>query len=194
MAIKAVLFDCFGVLVGMGFDDVYRRAGGDPSKDRQFVHDILAAANSGMITTEEMSRRVTDKLAISLESWDKVMDEAEQPNKPLLEYVQSLKPKHKIAIISNANHGVLESRLSKAQLDLFDAVVVSAEVGFLKPDKQIFEYAAKMLDVELNECVFTDDSEGFCEAACQLGIASVVYKDFMQCKTDIGKLLADSDQ
>ena len=40
---------------------------------------------------------------------------------------------------------------------LFDAIVISAEFGVNKPDRRIFDHAAKLLGVSNEECVFVGD-------------------------------------
>ncbi len=42
---------------------------------------------------------------------------------------------------------------------LFDAVVISAEVGMRKPEERIFRHAAGLLGLEPAQCVFIDDIE-----------------------------------
>lgn len=43
----------------------------------------------------------------------------------------------------------------------FDALSISAELGYEKPDQRIWEHAAKALNVPLNECLHVGDSEEF---------------------------------
>ncbi|CND90981.1 HAD family hydrolase [Mycobacterium tuberculosis] len=57
--------------------------------------------------------------------------------------------------------------------DLFDAVVISAEVGMRKPDERIFRHALDLLGLDAAECVFIDDIEHNIRAAEALGIRGV---------------------
>ncbi|GAA0573425.1 MULTISPECIES: HAD family hydrolase [Actinomadura] len=57
--------------------------------------------------------------------------------------------------------------------DLFDAVVISSEVGMRKPDERIFRHALEMLGAEPAECVFIDDIEHNIRAAERLGIRGI---------------------
>ncbi|HEY8481960.1 MAG TPA: HAD-IA family hydrolase [Spirillospora sp.] len=57
--------------------------------------------------------------------------------------------------------------------DLFDAVVISSEVGLRKPDERIFRHALDLLGVEPAECVFVDDIEHNVRAAERLGILGI---------------------
>ena len=58
---------------------------------------------------------------------------------------------------------------------LFDAVVLSGEVGMRKPEKEIFLYAAKTLGLAPAECVFVDDMEANVAAAQACGMTGVLH-------------------
>jgi epoxide hydrolase-like predicted phosphatase len=57
--------------------------------------------------------------------------------------------------------------------DLFDAVVISGEVGMRKPEPRIFRHAAALLDLEPGHCVFVDDVEANVKAAIGCGMTGV---------------------
>ncbi|QKW38970.1 HAD family phosphatase [Actinomadura sp. NAK00032] len=61
--------------------------------------------------------------------------------------------------------------------DLFDAVVISAEVGMRKPDERIFRHALDLLGLDAAECVFIDDIEHNIRAAEALGIRGILHTD-----------------
>jgi epoxide hydrolase-like predicted phosphatase len=60
---------------------------------------------------------------------------------------------------------------------LFDAVVISGEVGMRKPEPRIFLHTAELLDIDPAECVFIDDVEGNVRAAVGCGMTGVHHKD-----------------
>jgi putative hydrolase of the HAD superfamily len=60
---------------------------------------------------------------------------------------------------------------------LFDAVVISAEVGMRKPEERIFQHAASLLGVDARECVFIDDIEANVLAAEALGMTGLWHTD-----------------
>ncbi|MEW2357822.1 HAD family phosphatase [Spirillospora sp. NPDC029432] len=57
--------------------------------------------------------------------------------------------------------------------DLFDAVVISCEVGMRKPDERIFRHAVELVGLPPEECVFIDDIEHNCAAAEAVGMKAV---------------------
>lgn len=177
--IKAIIFDCYGVLLGQGFWHTYAAAGGDVRTDEDFIHKQLHAMNAGDQTSEQFDENIANHLNISLEQWQATKYRQELPNAQLFHYIEDeLKPRYKIGMISNASAGSVERKLSAPQLKLFDIKVISAEVGLLKPDRQIYELAAEKLRVGCSECIFVDDYPSYVEAAQVLGMQGIVYKDF----------------
>jgi putative hydrolase of the HAD superfamily len=61
--------------------------------------------------------------------------------------------------------------------ELFDAVVISAEVGMRKPEERIFRHAASLLGLDPAECVFIDDIEANVRAAEALGMTGVLHTE-----------------
>lgn len=51
----------------------------------------------------------------------------------------------------------------------FDGLVCSAEVGFVKPGREIFDYLLKTYGLKAEECLFTDDTLANIEAAKSYG-------------------------
>ena len=64
---------------------------------------------------------------------------------------------YNLGIIANQNEG-LEKRLDGyGLLGYFDVIASSSEVGFAKPDRQIFEHALKMADCKAQSSVMVGD-------------------------------------
>lgn len=57
--------------------------------------------------------------------------------------------------------------------ELFDAAVISGEVGMRKPEERIFRYAADQLGLPPRACVFVDDLRPNVRAAADLGMVGV---------------------
>ena len=60
--------------------------------------------------------------------------------------------------------------------ELFDAWVISSEVGLRKPDPAIYELAAERLGLPPAACVFVDDLPGNLKPARALGMATVLHR------------------
>lgn len=59
--------------------------------------------------------------------------------------------------------------------DLFDAVVISAEVGMRKPEPRIFRHAAELLGLSPEECIFIDDIQANVTAAEHVGFTGLLH-------------------
>ena len=60
--------------------------------------------------------------------------------------------------------------------DMFDAVVISGEVGLHKPEPEIFRLGAERLGVAPEECVFVDDLRENCAGAEAVGMAAILHR------------------
>lgn len=85
--------------------------------------------------------------------------------KPFSEQVEVIKRLRqlgiKTAIVTNIQKDRVESQWRKIDLlgiaPLFDAIVVSGEIGVHKPNREIFDYTVRLLDVSNDECIFVGD-------------------------------------
>jgi epoxide hydrolase-like predicted phosphatase len=62
--------------------------------------------------------------------------------------------------------------------EMFDAVVISGEVGMRKPEPEIFELALDRIGLPAGECVFVDDMAHNITAAQRAGLAGIVHRTF----------------
>ncbi len=73
-------------------------------------------------------------------------------------------------------------------LGWFDGIVVSGEVGLVKPDARIFRHLAERHRLEPASTVFIDDSPTNVEAARSLGFMGVVFHDAPGLRRDLEAL------
>lgn len=190
--IKAVIFDCFGVLITDALqvlcDEVRAR---DPAAADQ-IRDLVRLANRGIADPEASSRQVAAILGTTYEGYRQRISDGEVRDTQLLEYVGSLRKMYKTALLSNIGKGSLLRRFTEDELSrYFDTVVASGEVGYAKPEPEIYEIAADRLGLRLDECVFTDDREEYCEGARAVGMQAILYEDFSRFRPALEALLSN---
>jgi putative hydrolase of the HAD superfamily len=61
--------------------------------------------------------------------------------------------------------------------ELFDEVVISADVGLHKPQPEIYRLAAERLEVDPSKCLFVDDLRENCEGAEAVGMTAIRFRD-----------------
>ena len=76
--------------------------------------------------------------------------------------------------------------------ELFDAVVISCEVGLRKPDEEIFRHAAEALGLVSAECVFIDDIDHNVRAAEAVGMVGVHHTSPGRTRAALEELLSVS--
>ncbi|MEU5865089.1 MULTISPECIES: HAD family phosphatase [unclassified Nonomuraea] len=72
---------------------------------------------------------------------------------------------------------------------LFDAVVISGEVGMRKPEERIFRHALDQVGLPGEQCVFIDDIEANILAARALGITGIHHRDADTTLTELESVL-----
>jgi len=72
--------------------------------------------------------------------------------------------------------------------EMFDAVVISGEVGMRKPEPGIFELALSRIGLAAQECVFIDDMEPNIAAAEQSGLVGIVHRSFDETAAELEEL------
>lgn len=187
--IRAIIFDCFGVLViGKLQPFLYTYLRHDPKLMEQArVLDDKACA--GGITHHEFINQLSKLAGISTKEAQAFFDQ-HPPNLGLIELIQTdLKQSYKIGILSNASENLLDELLSVEQLRLFDSVVLSCEVGLVKPDPRIYRLAATRLGVEPEQCIFIDDLSAYVRGANSAGMSAILYSDLDTLKKDLKSIL-----
>ena len=187
--IRAIIFDCFGVLTTEGwlaFREEYFAS--DPTLLEQAL-ELMPQLDAGLITYQQFVSQVARMADVS-ESFVHSRLDNNVPNEQLFDYIKTkLKPHYRIGMLSNAGDNWLGEMFDAAQLSLFDAVALSYETGHLKPYPEAYRTIAEKMSIEPEEAVLIDDQERHCTGANEVGMKAIWYKDFKQMKTELEKLL-----
>lgn len=188
--IKAIIFDCFGVLAINGWLHFKDKYFDDNRELLEQATEYNKRADAGLIPYEEFLETIAGLAKISPEETRKIIED-NPPNEKLFTFIASeLRPKYKIGMLSNVASNRLSSMFSPEQLSMLDSTALSYEIGFVKPDLRAYQLIAQHLHVEPEECVFVDDQERYCAAAEDAGMQAIVYRDFEQCKQDLDTILS----
>jgi HAD superfamily hydrolase (TIGR01509 family) len=186
--IKAIIFDCFGVLT----TDTWR-AFIDTLPDTADVaraRDLNRAVDAGVITHDEFLAGVEEATGFRPPQIEKMLGGEVAKNIALLDYIRTLKPQYGIGMISNiSSNWIRDSFLTPEEQELFDEMIMSHEVGMTKPDPRIFMLACERLRVGPHEAVMIDDIDRYVSAAQAEGLRGIVYTDFVEFKQQLEPLL-----
>jgi epoxide hydrolase-like predicted phosphatase len=181
-----LLVDFGGVLttsVWDSFADFCREQGvAEDSMRRLFREDPAALADlreleTGRMEEQEFERRFAERLGLQ-DAADLIdsMFRGMKPCEPMVAAVGAARAEGvRTGLVSNSwsTSHYDRSMLTK----LFDAVVISAEVGLHKPQPEIYLLASKRLAVEPERCVFVDDLRENCAGAEAVGMTAILHRD-----------------
>lgn len=187
--IKAVIFDCFGVLVENSFDIFIEKYLDDSKKEEAREADHLST--QGVLTWEQNIDVLSRLSGLTHERVNKELDR-NPANRELIDFIRTeLKPHYKIGFLSNAADDWMEDLFSIEEISLFDDVVLSYQHKMNKPSQEIFELAAARLGVETHECLFIDDVERYCEGARSAGMQAIRFVETTSCTGSIKSALSE---
>jgi putative hydrolase of the HAD superfamily len=184
--VKGLLVDFGGVLTTNVFASFRRfceREGLDPERVIQVFREDpetiaeLRRLERGEVTEEEFSAR-TFGPRLGIENTDGLVDRlfaGMEPDEAMFAAVRDARRAGvRTGLISNSWGTSRYDRSSLAEL--FDAVVISGEVGMNKPDREIFELGADRVGLPPSECVFVDDLRENCQGAEAVGMTAVLHR------------------
>ncbi len=198
MTPKAVFFDLGGVLVrtefqaprehlaerlGMEYEDVIRIV---------FDSETGKQASLGQITEAEHWAAVAKRLHLPGSEAQKLQDEffaGDVTDRNLIDFLRGLREMYKVGLISNAWSGLRPWIVNQKFDDAFDLMVISAEIGIMKPDPRIFQYALEQFDLAASEAVFVDDFPENIEAARLMGMQAVHFTGPHQAISQVKQIL-----
>ena len=199
MAIQAIIADLGGVLIHQAQQaqqqDWEERSG---ISQRALFRLIDKAgldreATLGKISSAEVWKRIVEQTGWdeqALHELEKNFFEGEYLNRELMDFLQGLRGRYRMAILSNAWSDVrmaLESKFKLSQY--FDVQVFSCEVGLAKPDTRIYQLVLHRLKLQPDETIFIDNNIMNVDAARVVGIPSIHYQGNEQTIGEIKKAL-----
>ena len=184
---KAVIFDLGRVLVDVNlektFADVAQLTGLAVADLWQRWQTVDKAFGLGELSGRglyELLREQT-KMTASFAEFTAVFNNTQQRNETGLQFAIQLtkRPNVKVGIISNTNEihaSWLHTNLH--EFAQFDDVILSNEVGLLKPDAAIYQLSLTQLDVCANEAFFIDDLAENIAGAEAVGLMGFLHTDW----------------
>jgi 2-haloacid dehalogenase len=184
--VQAIVFDIGGVLIDWNPYYLYRKLLGD---DRQAVGYFLKAVDfSGWNKEQDRGRsfaegnaeliaRFPEYRELILAYDQRYLESIGGAIEPVVEILHTLKdlgyplyglsnwPAEKFALV----------RPAYPFFNWFDGLIISGEVGLIKPDKDIFHLLLERVGRQAGECVFIDDHEPNITTARELGFQTIHF-------------------
>lgn len=191
---KAVIFDLGRVLVHFDFQRGYRALEGlCPYSAAEIPGRISSTGlvrrfETGLIEPRDFYAQFSELLGLSVdysrfcEIWTCIFTETLVPESLL----ESLATRYRLVLLSNTNAIHFEMiRATYPHLRHFHQLVLSYEVGAMKPQPEIYRAAIEAAQCRPEECFFTDDIAEYVEGARQLGIDAVQFESPEQIEREL---------
>ncbi len=203
--IKNLIFDFGGVIVDINRENAVKAfesigvTQANSLLDKYHQRGIFLEVEDGRMNAEQFCNelgRMCNK-SISFEEaqkgWLGFMTAIPPQRLALLE---ELRKNFHVYILSNTNPFIMAWARSERftpegkSLDNYaDKIYTSFEVGFVKPQKEFFEFALKDIGTSPDECIFVDDGESNIQTAKELGFHTFLAVNGSDWTCDFHKFL-----
>lgn len=157
-----------------------------------FESESSRKASIGAASVDDHWKAVTRKLGQPLAEANQIREEffaGDILDRDLLDFIRSLRPRCKTGLITNAWSDMREYILKNKLDDFFDVLIISAEVGVMKPDPRIYRLALEQLKVKAGEAIFIDDMTENIGTARSIGMHGILCRDKGQMLAELKDLL-----
>lgn len=185
---SAIIFDFFGVFAPDVYPEWLQKHKLVTPSTEGYYADLAKQMDQGQISKADFLGKLAEASKLTPQQVEAELNDF-QIDQNLLNLVQDLSKKYKLALLCNASDQILWPIFEQYKFVLyFDQIIISSEVGLSKPDPQIFNLTLTKLGKQPGECIFIDDSFENTTAAEQLGIRSLHYNDFERLVRDLNRL------
>jgi len=185
--IRALIFDVGGVLVRTEDPTPRQRLAAELNLSLRALYDVAFGGDTwkqvqlGRVADDEHWQAVGRCLGLTwpdeVVAFREAFFEGDRLDRELTELIVRLRDRYKVALLSNAPANLRRWIVDGWGIppDTFDAIVISAEQGVMKPDPEIYRVALAQLDVAPHETIFVDDFVENIKAARALGIQVIHF-------------------
>ncbi|HSJ85784.1 MAG TPA: HAD family phosphatase [Anaerolineales bacterium] len=196
--IRAIIFDFGNVLLEWNPRLVYRRFFRNEQEMERFLHDVNfmdwnLQQDKGRSFAEgvsELSKEFPQYAELIQAYHDNWIDSIGNSLTGTIEIMKRLKNAgYPLYGLSNWSAETFPIARDKYEFfSLLEDIVISGEVGAVKPDPEIFEILLRRIGRPASECLFIDDALANIEAARTLGFATVHFQSPEQLENELQKL------
>lgn len=201
MSVRNVIFDFGGVLLRWKPQEIVASIYSDPEfqvlvQRQVFQHPDWLELDRGSLEESLAVSRFAERVGRSQSEMKELMDAARASLHPLEDSIALLRelharnvPLYGLSNISAPNFAYLRGRYD--HWNLFRGIVISGEIGLIKPDPEIFAHICAKYALRPAETVFIDDHAPNIEAARRIGFAGILFENAQQCRSELRALISD---
>jgi 2-haloacid dehalogenase len=182
---QLIVFDLGGVLIDWNPRYLYRQLFTDEATMEKFLAEVCTPDwNAQQDGTHTFAAGIAELVAQHLEQsamieayftrWPEMVSGAIEGTVNILREV--IAARHRVCALSNwsaETYPHAEKRFDF--LHWFEFIALSGRLGFMKPDRQIFDYVTEKTGIAAAHCLFIDDAIGNVKAARDLGWQAIHF-------------------
>ena len=190
--IKNVVFDVGNVIVRWAPLEIVKLTLGEDNASDQLVTEIFQSAtwldlNKGLLTESQAKSQYQTELGLSTIECDRLFYYVKHTQLLIFGSV-ALMERLKAAgygiyaLTDNVVEIVTYLKSTYEFWEIFDGAIVSADIGSLKPEPEIFNALLSRYSLAAQETVFIDDMPHNVKGAESVGISAIRFKNSDQCE------------
>ena len=193
-----LVFDLGGVVVRWDPDAIIAGVFSDPSSRSRVKADVLSHADwleldRGTLGRDEAIARAAKRSGVPAGEIKRLLH-AVPPSLAVLpetvELLYRLKRKgYPLYCLSNMHFASIDYlERTHTFWEVFDGAVISCRLRLCKPEPGIYKHLLRTYKLEAKDTLFIDDVQKNLDAAAQLGIRTIRFKDAAQCERELRAL------
>lgn len=197
--LPALIFDLGGVLLDWNRRYLYEKVfAGEPEKMEYFLTNICSLEWNLQMDRGYPFERAIDELSSQYPEWEEPIrayysrweEMLHGAIEPTVAILRSLKregyPLYALSNWSDQTYRRVQGNFEF--FDWFDGILLSGEVGLVKPDLRIFQLFLERIGRTAEECIYIDDTLSNVEVARQLGFQAIHFRSGEQLMEDLERL------
>ncbi|MBI4020191.1 MAG: HAD family phosphatase [Candidatus Aenigmarchaeota archaeon] len=195
--IRAIIFDVGGVVVKTEWDKFFRkyvkhsRMPASRLQSELIESPVWRECYKGKFSEADVWKRLERDSGIDKETigqvkrnWKKVFEIDDEVAK----VVKAIRKKYEVFALTNVCRESASYIEKMGVYKMFDGVVISCEIGMVKPEQEIYHHILREFRLAPGECVFIDNLEQNLPPATSIGIRTVKFDSVPQLKRALKKL------
>lgn len=192
-----IVYDLGGVLIDWNPRHLYRKLIEDEAVMEWFLAEVCHTAwneeqdrgRSFAEAIEEAAARHPEYrplIAAYFERWDEMIPGEIEGSVAILEELKNAG--HELHALTNWSAETFPHACRRfAFLEWFESILVSADVGLIKPDPAIFRLLLERIGRTAGECVYIDDNPKNVASAAALGFDAIVFEGAAPLREALGR-------
>ncbi len=193
--LRLIVFDMGGVFIRFEWEVVCQGFAQAAGVSSESFRETLRRVNNpyyekGQITTTELVSRLNQAMGLNLteEDFARLWNASLEEDLQMAELLQELRQRFPLYLLSNINdyhYRYIEDNFNVSRH--FQELILSHEVGYVKPEPEIYHEVLKRSGLEAQHCLFIDDLEPNVQGAKEVGLHAIHFKGIDNLRSQLAK-------